>query len=132
LEVPIVGYTVSNEPVETVIRFAPQMPAGAGLDMIRATDGAGNINKDAALEFVDGCIYEPDRAAWKELIYGTEVLVTTSTILDVYVKVAEYYAGFPTKRRSRSRRGPSTTAKTSQAASSSPASKQPTSPSSNG
>lgn len=118
LTVPIIGYTEDKQEVETKIRFVGTLPAGASLDMIRATDANGRISNAAALDYVDNCVHAEDKEAWDELLHGTAVIVRITTVLEVYQALAEFYTKRPTKRRPASVTGrPSTGATTRVAAS---------------
>jgi hypothetical protein len=120
LIVPIVGYVEkTKEEVITEIRFVANVPIGAALDMIRATDANGNINPVAALDYIDKCVHPDDRASWETLLHDPKIIVQQSTLLAVYAAIGEFYAGRPLLQRSGSRDGRSSTKKTSQVAASS-------------
>ena len=120
LEVPIIGYAEkTKKEVETVIRFVANVPIGAALDMIRATDQDGNINPVAALDYIDKCVHFDDRKKWDDLLHDPKIIVKQETLLAVYQAIGEFYAGRPSPQRSGSRGGRSSTDKTSRAAASS-------------
>ena len=114
--VPIVGYSKKGLEVETIIRFAGKLPAGVALDMIKVTDINGNVDYNEALKYVDGCVLDDDREKWDKLVHDTDVIIDQSTVLDVYVKLGEFYTGRFTKRRSGSRTGEPSTKPTSRPA----------------
>ena len=103
--IPIIGYTQKKKEVETDIDFVGSVPAGAIMDIISASDKNGNVNHVAALKYVDTCVHPDNREKWDALIHGATVNVSTDTIIEVYVKLGEYYANRPFKQRSGSRSG---------------------------
>jgi hypothetical protein len=109
-----------EEKVTTAIRFAGRLPAGVALDMIKVTNAAGQVDFNAAVEYVDGCVLEEDRELWDELIHSTEIIVEQSHLLAAYAQLGEYYTNRPTKRRSVSRTGAASTKPTSRSAVHSP------------
>jgi hypothetical protein len=116
LIVPIVGYVEkTKKEVVTEIRFVANVPIGAALDMIRATDANGNIDPVVALDYIDKCVHPDDRDSWDKLLHDPKIIVMQSTLLAVYAAIGEFYAGRPSKQRSGSRGGQSSTGKTSRA-----------------
>ena len=121
--VPIVGYDLKRKEVITDIRFVGTVPAGAVLDMLRATNANGDVDYTAALDYLDNCVYPDDREKWHELLHGTKITVSMATLLLVYTAIGEQYTKRPTKQRSGSRGGRSSTKPTTRAAASSRASR---------
>ena len=109
LIVPIVGYDIDDNEVITEIRFLPEVPSGATIDMLRATDNDGNIKSAAAIDYVDACVSPDDIEKWDELLHGKDIIISTATLLLVYREIAEFYADRPTKRSSGSLAGRSRT-----------------------
>lgn len=117
--IPFIGNTDKGK-VTTEIRFAGRLPAGVALDMIKVTDINGNVDFNAAIKYVDSCVIDEDRAKWEELVHSTEIIVEQSHLLAAYATLGEFYTKRPTKRRSDSRTGPSSTKATSRPAARSP------------
>ena len=119
--IPIVGYDNKKKKTVTKIKFVNDVSPGVARDMARAVNSAGIISANDALDYVEACVHEDSRAAWDELIHGTDI--TTKTLLAVYTALGEHYANRPLTKPSGSRGGRSSTNPTTPAGAKSRASK---------
>lgn len=104
LTVPIVGYLKDGAEVITDIEFRPVMPTGASIDVLRASNAAGDIPFPLALDFVDEAIMPGQEAAWSELLHRKDLFIEQDTIIEVYKKVMAFYAERPARQRAASPR----------------------------
>jgi hypothetical protein len=84
--------------------------------MLRSIDGSGNISQSAAIIYVDKCVMPDDKEAWELLLKRPGIYIYPETIVSVYEALGEFYSARPSKRRSGSPGGRSSTKPTSQAA----------------
>ena len=123
ITVPIIGYTLDREEVETLIDFVPSVPLSAALALNRQTRPNGNVLHPAIIEWLDACVSAESHDRWLEMLGSKDIMIETETLVEVYRQLAERYAARPTLRFSDSDGGPSSTNRTSQAAARSRASR---------
>jgi 2-keto-3-deoxy-galactonokinase len=116
--VPIIGYTLEGVEVEKELRFRPQFSPADFLDMVRSADETGTIGQAAILDYLDSLLMPESKAEWEFILHDKDTNFSQTTIVELYQKIADHYAGgkFPTKQRSGSRSGSEPTKRTTRAA----------------
>jgi hypothetical protein len=128
--VPVIAYDEDHNEVEFEVKFRAVQPTGAAMKVMRATDAEGNIPTATALLFLEECVIVSERKAWQEFLDDPGLYIERSTLVQLYERLTEVYAGRPTRRRSASSGGRRASATTSPAAAPSTASTSSPSPSS--
>lgn len=113
INVPVVGYTMDREEVEEVFRFRPMQPAGASLDILKATSGDGSVPIAPVMRYLDSCLMEDDLASWHEFLHRPDVMIEQTVLVKIYQAISEVYAARPTPRWSGSGGGGPKTPRTS-------------------
>lgn len=130
IEVPVIAYMLNKEEVEQTFRFRPVQPAGAALDILKATGADGGVPVGVVMRFLDECVLAEDREAWELFLHRADLVIDQAILVRIYQAVSEVYSDRPTPRWSDSDGGGSASATTSLAAvpSAASASKKRTSP----
>lgn len=124
LVIPVVGYKLDGTRVDKDLQFRPQFPPGGFLAMVRSADDSGVIGQAAILDYLDSCLLPESRDNWDFIMYDKDTNFSQQTVLAVYKKLAEHYAGgkFPTKQPPALPNGSPRAKRTTSAAASGPAS----------
>jgi len=107
--VPIVGYSIDREEVIEKFRFRPVQPAGAALDVLRATDAHGNAPLGPVMRYLERCLLSDEQERWREFLDRDDVFIEQTVLVDLYQRITEAYAERPTLPSSVSANGGSTT-----------------------
>lgn len=116
IEVPVVAYTIDRKEVEETFRFRPMQPAGATLDILKATGPNGEAPTALVMQFLDECLLEEDRDSWELFLHRPDLMIEQSVLAQIYRGISEVYANRPTPAWSESDGGGSVAGPTSPAA----------------